>query len=237
MRTGVRVVWGPALDIPVDTAGFRWVIGADGIRSRIRCAAGINCTSRECSRFGFRRHYRLAPWTDFVEVYWGEDCQVYVTPVGSSDISVALLTRYHRLRLDSVLGAFPVLQRRLARAVALTSERGGLTVSRRLDRVVNGKILLIGDASGSVDAITGEGMSLAFCQSVVLAAALRAGDPTRYQVAHRALGRRPTLAAWFLLMMDHFPTVRHTIIRVLATRPELFAKLLALHTPPLEGVW
>jgi 2-polyprenyl-6-methoxyphenol hydroxylase-like FAD-dependent oxidoreductase len=112
-----------------------------------------------------------------------------------------------------------------------------LTVSRRLDRVVNGKILLIGDASGSVDAITGDGLSLAFQQSVALAAALRADDPAGYQSAHRVLSRRPAVAARLLLMMDRFPTMRRIIMRVFAARPELFARLLALHTAPPEGLW
>jgi len=236
-RTGVRVLWGPSRGKPADTAGFRWVIGADGLRSRTRCAAGLDSTRRECFRFGFRRHHRLAPWTDFVEVYWGDDCQVYVTPVGSDQVGVALLTRNPRLRLDSAIGAFPVLQRRLAGATAITLERGGLTVSRRLDRVVQGKVLLIGDASGSVDAVTGDGLSLAFRQSLALAEALLARDPARYESAHRALIRRPALVAWLLLRMDHFPAVRRVIMRILAGCPGLFANLLALHTAPPEGAW
>jgi 2-polyprenyl-6-methoxyphenol hydroxylase-like FAD-dependent oxidoreductase len=83
MRAGVQVVWGAAPEFPADTPAFRWVIGADGIRSRIRCAADLGSTRRGNSRFGFRRHYQIAPWTDLVEVYWGENCQIYVTPVSS----------------------------------------------------------------------------------------------------------------------------------------------------------
>jgi flavin-dependent dehydrogenase len=103
-------------------------------------------------------------------------------------------------------------------------------VSERFARVVNGQVILIGDASGSVDAITGEGLSLAFCQAVALAGALRAGDPARYQLAHHALIRRPALAASFLLMMDRLPTLRRMIVRLLAARPRIFTSLLAWHT-------
>jgi 2-polyprenyl-6-methoxyphenol hydroxylase-like FAD-dependent oxidoreductase len=110
-RAGVQLVWGAAPEFPGETPAFRWVIGADGIRSRIRCAADLGPACHDSSRFGFRRHYQVAPWTDLVEVYWGENCQVYVTPVGSGEIGVALLTRDAHLRLDQALTAFPALQR------------------------------------------------------------------------------------------------------------------------------
>ena len=32
-------------------------------------------------RYGVRRHYRVEPWTDLVEVHWGRHVEAYVTPV------------------------------------------------------------------------------------------------------------------------------------------------------------
>jgi hypothetical protein len=49
-------------------------------------------------RFGFRRHYRVAPWTDFMELYWGRHCQVYVTPVSREEVGVALISSNPKLR-------------------------------------------------------------------------------------------------------------------------------------------
>jgi flavin-dependent dehydrogenase len=49
-------------------------------------------------------------------------------------------------------------------------------------------VALVGDASGSVDAITGEGLCLLFQQAVALAAALEAGDLALYQAEHRRIG-------------------------------------------------
>jgi menaquinone-9 beta-reductase len=114
-----------------------------------------------------------------VEVYWVGHERVYVTPIGGDEIGIAVLTRNPRIRLDRALLEFPLLKARVERAPAITVDRGRLTVSRRLRRVVRGKTLLIGDASGSVDAITGEGLTLAFRQAVALRDCLCGGDLNR----------------------------------------------------------
>jgi hypothetical protein len=91
------------------------------------------CPSR---RFGFRRHYRLPPWTDMVEVYWGSRCQIYVTPVNSDEIGVALLSRDAHLRLDAALSEFPAMQSRLATARQTSEERGAATTTRHLPGIL-----------------------------------------------------------------------------------------------------
>jgi flavin-dependent dehydrogenase len=50
---------------------------------------------------------------------------------------------------------------------------------------------LAGDASGSVYAITGEGLFLAFRQAEALADAIASGDLAIYQRTHRRIVRRP----------------------------------------------
>ena len=49
----------------------RWAIGADGQNSLVRKWVGLDQGRPQESRFGFRQHFRVAPWTDFVEVHWG----------------------------------------------------------------------------------------------------------------------------------------------------------------------
>jgi flavin-dependent dehydrogenase len=88
---------------------------------------------------------------------------------------------------------------------------------------------LVGDASGSVDAITGDGLNLGFRQALVLAAAMQTGDLDAYQQAHRRLARRPTLMGRLLLLLDAQPRLRHRAMRALAAHPDLFARLLAVH--------
>jgi flavin-dependent dehydrogenase len=175
-----------------------------------------------------------APWTDFVEVHWGPRCQVYVTPVSQDEIGVALLSRDSQLRLDGALADFPQLRRRLEGAVASSTERGAVTVSRRLRRVFRGRTVLVGDASGSVDAITGEGLSLSFHQAVALSDALCSGELASYQAEHTRLARRPAFVASMLLAWDRFPRLRRGVLRMLALEPPIFAKLLASYAPEVS---
>jgi len=225
---GVRLLWRTHVTGLGDVRA-RWIIGADGENSRVRRWAGLNATRSESFRYGFRRHYRVRPWTDFMEIYWGPGCQMYVTPVGGGEACVALLTRDPHMRLDAAMPHFPELARRLEGAAVVGEERGAITVSRRLKRIYRGNTVLVGDASGSVDAITGAGMSLAFRQAVVLAEALVAGDLEQYQVAHRRMARRPEFMAQLMLLLDRFPSLRPRVLRTFAAKPAIFERLLAVH--------
>ena len=212
----------------------RWIVGADGGNSMVRRWAGIDACVRHSRRYGFRRHYRIAPWSEFMEIHWAESGQLYVTPVGDSEVCVVLISRDHRRRLDHVLPGFPLLARRLAAASAASSERGGVSNSRRLQRVWHGNVALVGDASGSVDAITGEGLCLLFQQAVALAGALAAGDLGRYQAAHRRLGRRPEFMADLMLLLDRHGRLRSRVLHAFAARPRLLSRMLALHVGELS---
>ena len=225
-QVGIRLKWGDLRERR-DRADYRWIIGADGIRSLTAIRAGLDSVRRNASRFGFRRHYRITPWTDFVEVYWGAKQQVYVTPIGGDEVGIAVLTRDPHMRLEVALGEFPLLKSRVERATPITAERGGLTTSRRLTRVIRGNTLLIGDASGSVDAITGEGLTLAFRQAVALRDCFLNGDVKRYGSLHPAMMRRAALFDRLLLLMDRCPTLRHAVVKTLASHRAIFQMLLA----------
>src|ERR1700741_10912 len=130
--------------------------GADGAQSRVRHWARLDARERKNVRFAFRRHYQIAPWTDFMELHWGARCQLYVTAVGAAEICVAMISDSAKLRVEEALGEFRELSDRLQGAEYASSERGSITVSRRLRQVYRGSIVTVGDASGGVDAITGE---------------------------------------------------------------------------------
>ena len=224
----VRLLWDAPLR-HVTTPPCRWIVAADGIHSPVRRAAGLQAAIEKSMRFGFRRHYRVAPWTDLVEIHWGSRGQVYVTPVSSEEVGVAVLTRDASFRLSAAFEEFPELRRRLQGAEASSAERGAITISRRLRCVFRGQTVLIGDASGSVDAITGDGLSLAFRQALALAEALASGGLAAYQAAHRRLARRPALMESLLLTLDRRPSLRWFCMRVMSIQPAIFARLLALH--------
>ena len=210
------------------SASTRWIIGADGSSSRMRQWAGLDRFARNSRRFAYRRHFARKPWTEFMEIYWGEGRQVYVTPVGD-EVCVVVISRTRGELLSDVLAGFPQLEAYLAGARISSRERGAVTATALLKSVVRGNVALIGDASGSVDAITGEGLCQAFRQAAALADSMAVGDLTRYERVHRLMRRRPTLMADVMLSMDRWPRIRHQALQVMSEHPRIFQTLLAVH--------
>ena len=217
----------------------RWIIGADGSNSRVRRWAGLESGAKARSRYAFRRHFRVAPWTDYMEVYWGHRCQGYATAVSPEQVCVALASHDPGLRLEDGLRELPALSERLRDAETVSAERGALTGNRRLNRVWRGNVALIGDASGTVDAISGEGLGLAFRQAVALAECFESGDLARYQVEHRRLALRPRWMARMMLNLDGRPRLQQRTLQAFRKHPHVFPRLLGLHLgvlPPLHLV-
>jgi 2-polyprenyl-6-methoxyphenol hydroxylase-like FAD-dependent oxidoreductase len=236
-RVGVRFLW-RAVVTGLDPGGVlvenkpvraRWIVGADGGGSRVRRWAGLDVHKNKDQRFAFRRHYRIAPWGEFMELHWGPSCQLYVTPVGPEEVCVALISRDHGLRLDDAMSAFPAVAARLRGAAHGSAERGAESVTRKLSRVCSERVALIGDASGGVDAITGEGLCLAFNQAGVLGDCLAAGSLDGYQAGHRTVARRPAVMSRLMLLLENREGLRGRAMRAFARKPELFSRLLASH--------
>lgn len=235
MHWGVRVsaLSSNGVTINGQTIRSRWIVCADGQHSRLRDLAGLSATQAVRRRFGFRRHYRIVPWSQFVEVFWSDVGQVYVTPVGCDQVCVALITGRSDMRFEEALPFFPELSLRLEGG-EFTPVKGAVTATRILRDVQRNQIALVGEASGSVDAITGEGLALAFQQAIALARAMRRNDLKRYQAAHRRVGRLPKMMAELMLAMDAHPSFRRRVFRAFSAEPSLFARLLALHTGALS---
>ena len=241
-EVGVAMSWGSRIS-GLSAAGVRlddrevrcrWVIGADGQKSQVRRWAGLDEYRRESSRFTFRRHYRMAPWTDCMEIYWGANCQMYVTPVGAGEVCVTVISSRRQMKFEDALPAFPEISPWLEGVAPATSERGSVTVTRSLKRVAGGRVILIGDASGSVDAITGEGLCLAFKQASAVADALESGDLAAYQARHRRLERRPACMAGLMLTLDRSPWLCRRALHALSAKPAIFSRLLAMHVGALS---
>ena len=223
-----RTVEGTLVHTNHQTLHSRFVVGADGPRSRIATWAGLAKDNVRSRRIGLRQHFNITPWTSFVEVYWGRHGQAYVTPISSSQVCVAFIADQKIPSLQNALHHFPALHRRLT-TQPNTAPRGAITLGRTLDRVTCANIALIGDASGSVDAITGEGMALGFRQAAALAIALKTNDLASYQQAHRSIMRLPTIMSTSLLLMDKSPFLRDTALGHFQRRPRLFERLLRIH--------
>jgi menaquinone-9 beta-reductase len=202
---------------------------ADGLCSTLAAAVGFHEQRSYSTRYASRQSFQCATWSDRVEVHWGKREQLYITPTGEHEVSVALLTSDSRRRICDALPDFPEIAWRLANTAATSTPRGAVTRIRTLHEVVRGNVAVLGDASGSVDAITGEGLLSAFRQARALADALAAGQPERYAAAHRRIAKNPRRMAWLLLMLDRHPRLRTRFIGALAHRPESFAALLRVH--------
>ncbi|MGA2135219.1 MAG: FAD-dependent monooxygenase [Bryobacteraceae bacterium] len=225
---GVHMLWGTPIGSFDQAPPSRWIIGADGFHSRVRRWAGL-AAPFPAQRYGFRIHYRTAPWTDFMELHWAAGCQIYVTPISPDEVCVALISRNAHLRVDEALARFPRLATRLDGVPHASPERGSVTANYRLPHVWRGNLALVGDASGAVDAITGEGLCLAFHQAVALAGALAAGDLAAYESAHRRLARQPARMSNLLLAMDRHGWLRRPAFRAMALAPRLFESMLSFH--------
>jgi len=240
---GVRLAWGTRVHVtphealsphePLSIDGrpctYRYAIGADGQSSRMRLAMGLGQGKVFSRRFGARCHYRVKPWSRMVEVHWGDLGQAYVTPVGEEEICVATVARSPAIRMEAVLGDLPALREHLKGATVLSTVRGALTTTRKLRRVTAGNIALTGDASGSADAITGEGIGLSFRHALLLAEAIAADNLEIYEAGHPVIQRMPHLMSKVMLRMDAWPWMRERVMRSLSGQPQLFAHLLALH--------
>jgi flavin-dependent dehydrogenase len=241
-QAGVSLFWGTpvrgltlsGVRVGDQVVRSRWIIAADGSQSALRRAAGLDQPGRTYPRrFGSRRHFRIEPWTDLVEVYWAHGAQAYVTPVGEDEIGVAIICSDPLLRYQDLLPLFPALAARLDRAVATSNVRGAVTASRRFSRVTAANLALIGDASGSVDALTGLGLSLAFQQAVALGDALVENDLSAYAAAHRRMAKTPRIMEMLMLSMDRRDGFRGRAMRALAAEPAHFSRLLAVHAGAL----
>lgn len=200
---GVQVTTREHSGSPGPTLRGRYVLAADGLHSPVRRRLGLDRFATGPRRFGLRRHFAAVPWTQHVEVHWGATGEAYVTPVGDDLVGVAVLSAA-RASFDEHLAGFPALQERLGDASPATPVRGAGPLRQRAVRRTAGRVLLVGDASGYVDALTGEGISLGLAQARAAVDAVAHDRPRDYEAAWRR-------ATW------RYAALTHTLLA--ATRP------------------
>lgn len=202
------------------TVSARYLVAADGLHSPIRRSLGLQQDDTGPARWGLRRHVSVAPWTDLVEVHWSPHAEAYVTPVGPDQVSVALLTD-RRGSFDDQLTAFPALAARLAGHPA-DDVRGAGPLRQRVSRRVAGRVLLVGDAAGYVDALTGEGIDVAARSAQELVRCLVAGRPDAYERAWSRQTRRYRWITGSLLAARRREPVRRHLVGAAARLPRVF---------------
>jgi flavin-dependent dehydrogenase len=205
----------------VDGTRARYLVAADGLHSPLRRSLGLDAGPASLRRFGLRRHFVLAPWTSHVEVHWAESTEAYVTPVAPDLVGVALLTSA-RGSFDDHLSRFPALRARLAGTETGEAAGAGPLRQRATARVA-GRVLLVGDAAGYVDALTGEGIALGVAQARVAVDAIASGDPARYEHDWRAVTRRYRLLTATLLGATQVRPLRRVLVPAARRMPGVFS--------------
>lgn len=215
-----RAVLPEADRVIVDGDCFDYVIAADGLHSPVRRMLGLEAPPTRLRRWGLRCHYEVEPWTSFVEVHWSPRAEAYVTPVGSNQVGVAILSHLRR-PYEQHLAEFPALLERLAGATGGPVLGAGSLRQRTRARTA-GRVLLVGDAAGYVDALTGEGIALAVAEAEAAVAAITAGDPERYERAWPSLTRRYRWLTLGLLHATRPPRLRASLVPLAQRLPTVF---------------
>ena len=236
-QVGVECLWGLTVrslegdGVATDRGKIRatWTVGADGLHSRVRRWTNLDSDKHRWQRFGVRRHYAIGPWSDKVEVYWTDEGEAYVTPLGCGLVGIAILWSGSKNDFSGLLRGFPELEQRVRRAEAVSDDRGAARLEQHTRGVHRGAVALVGDAAGYRDAITGEGLSLAFHQAKALAEAIDKENLRDYARAARRLSRLPNALIRVLLEIESRPALRRRLLRTLADDPGLFERLLAVH--------
>ncbi|WP_313676560.1 NAD(P)/FAD-dependent oxidoreductase [Mycolicibacterium sp.] len=231
--SGVRIVKGEFGEITQDETSVRcgdlqarYLLAADGLHSPIRRSLGLDRPAPGRRRWGIRRHYQVAPWSDTVEVFWAHDTEAYVTPVAEDMVGVAILTSRQGKFGDHLLD-FPELMQRLD-GVPHGSDRAAGPLRQRVRGRTAGRVMLIGDAAGYVDALTGEGMGIAFGSAELAVRCAVAGTPQAYDRQWRAMSRRYRVLTAGLLYASAVRPVRAMIVPAADALPRVFGGIVNL---------
>ncbi|OJZ68926.1 monooxygenase [Mycobacterium paraffinicum] len=218
LRARVTTVQQDAHGVTAAGVRARWLVAADGLHSQVRRSVGITAAAGTPRRYGVRWHFRVPAWSEFVEVHWSRLGEAYVTPVEPDLVGVAILSR-GRPDLDW----FPGLARQLGGA-ARGAARGCGPLRQVVSRRVAGRVLLVGDAAGYEDALTGEGISLAVKQAAAAVAAIVDETPSSYELAWQRITRNYRLLTRALVLASAPPITRRAIVPACTLLPAAFQR-------------
>ena len=248
-RLTVSPVAGPDHEGPTEPAHelvARVVVGADGGSSVVSRAAGAHRTRGWFRRIGVTFHRpdtsaatEGAPMDG--SFFFGRGWYVGIAPVPGARVNVGMVLPYEEARLDPLAFAYRAL------AAVPTNERWHSepnadrpAIAGRLEhhaaRVAGNGWLLVGDAIGFVDPLSGEGLQRAFVSAELAAdhvARMLRGDASAAadydrRVKHRFAGKN--VLSWMLQLFLWQPAAFDYALRRLAARPWLRDELTLVLT-------
>lgn len=208
------------------------LVAADGLHSPLRRQLGLGAAPASASthRYGVRRHYACAPWSDCVDVHWADGAEAYITPVGDACVGVAFLWGPKSTSFEDLLQRFPAVAARLVGAQPLGPPRGAGPLAQSTRGQVAGRVVLVGDAAGYLDALTGEGLTLGFLSALALAPIVAQGRPLHaFAAAYGKLSAPYYREASALLALARRPRLRRWAMRLLCWAPRLMQAFVTAH--------
>src|SRR5438105_6417200 len=192
----------------------RWLVGADGARSRVARALGVSRQRLAPRRLGLIARYEGVPELDgHGEMHVGSGFYVGLAPVPNGQLNVGMalpLPRNGNARLpaeqrfESAIAALPAVAARRRGSRPLTPIHGAAPIGHRVTRAAGAGWLLIGDAAGFIDPFTGEGTYRALRSARLAAEALGEGGgrvAQRYLAARRAAFASKDALTWLIQAM------------------------------------
>ena len=208
-----------------ETIDAAYVVACDGLHSTVAHELGlVASTPRRGRRYGLRQHFATKPWSSFIEVYYAGSSELYITPVDENTVGVAVLGR-KGVNLMDTIRQVPEVHQHLEGVASASSLRGAGPFPHRVKKAQVGRVLLVGDAAGYVDAITGEGLRVGFAQAKEAIQAIASNQPATYPRRWRSVTREFRVLTRGLVVMASSP-LRGSIVPLATALPRVFGMVV-----------
>ena len=217
-------------------------VAADGVHSLLRHQIGLHVPQRR-HRFGARAHFRLAPGRaqpPWVDVFVCQGYELYVTPLPDGEVLVAGLADagasrepiekiFHRWRT-----APAELAARLEGAEQISPILCSSPLAARARSGVAPGLVLLGDAAGFLDPITGGGMTQALVSAEILARYALHGVERfdawmwAFERERKSFLRDYSILTHLVLWLADHPRLAERSLSVLRGWPGLFSHLIGV---------
>jgi menaquinone-9 beta-reductase len=225
----VEARFGCAADA-ADHARSRYVVGADGLRSRVARRMGWARAPRGQHRYALAGHGTMPRHgMDGVVVTVLDGCEVYAAPTGPDELLVAVLGGKGRVGRDAYAAAVRTAHPEVRLHEGL---RGAGPFWVRPARVAGDGVFLLGDAAGFLDPLTGDGMTDALVAARELARLIAASEvePERaYRRWEARRWRRRVFVNRLALALTGSSVLARRALRRLQRRPVTLNRLLAVN--------